>query len=199
MGFGVGVMIMFVKKSIQRKNKRDLTIAESTVSFESQQPEPVNAYEEINDIISVSHDADINQNDEHSDTSYPSVNTERSSQNSQHTDYLNPYQSITPCTDHHLYMTTATSLDSDSTNQFVTEAYSSPFSDSGKTEGSNKNYSGSCISRQLNYVELQMNTSIKAKNNVSDKYVNTCIFADQPNQDQPSTQKTHYAEITHTV
>lgn len=191
----MGVMIMFVKKCIQRKHKRDLTIAESTVSFESH-PEPVNAYEEINDIISVSHDADINQND-NSDTSNSSVNTERSSQNSQHTDYLNPYQPIIPCTDHHLYMTTATSQDFNSANQFVTEAYSSPVS--GKTEGSNKNYSGSSFSRQLNYVELQMNTSIQAKNNVSDKYVNTLILADQPNLDQPSTQKTQYAEITHTA
>ncbi|XP_052067570.1 uncharacterized protein LOC127706877 [Mytilus californianus] len=197
MGFGVGVIFMFFKQSIQRNKRQDPTIAETNASFEIQ-GETVNAYEEIDDITFVSHDASIYQNEENSDTSSNSINTEQRSENNNNTIYLNPYQPIIPTTKHHLYMITVTSEDSSNTVQ-LDAVHSPSFCDDDKTDDSGKSDSGSRISRQLNYVELDMNATMSEDNKVSAKYVNTRIYANQATENKASTQKTQYAEIVHTV
>ncbi|CAC5375590.1 unnamed protein product [Mytilus coruscus] len=98
------------EKISQRYKRRDSAIAETNISLEIQM-ETLNNYEEIDDIIFISHDTYINQNEENSDTSRTSVNIERRSHNALSTDYLNPYQSKIPITDNHLYITAETSAD----------------------------------------------------------------------------------------
>ncbi|CAC5398317.1 unnamed protein product [Mytilus coruscus] len=189
---------MFFIQNIQKNKRRDTTIAETNASLEIH-TETVNAYEEIDEIILIPHDAYINQNGENSDTSRTSMNTEQRSQNNLNTDYLNPYQPIIPTKEHLLYMTMVTSEDSSNTAQLDAAGDSQSFCDDDNTDGSGKSDSGSRISRQLNYVELDMNDTMPEDNKVSDKYVNTRIYANQSTENKASTQKTQYAQIVHTV
>ncbi|CAC5417566.1 unnamed protein product [Mytilus coruscus] len=196
-GVGVSVIFIFFLKNIKRNKRIDPTIAETNASLEIQ-AETVNAYEEIDEIISISNDAYINQNGENSDTSSTSINTEQRSQNNLNTDYLNPYQPIIRTTEHHLYMTTVTSEDSSNTAQLDAAGDSPTFCNNDKTDGSGKSDSGSQMSRQLNYVELDMNATMSEDNKVSGKYENTRLFANQQTEKQTASQNTQYAEIVHT-
>ncbi|CAC5417564.1 unnamed protein product [Mytilus coruscus] len=197
-GVGVSVIFIFFLNNIQRNKRRDPTIARTNASLEIQ-AETVNAYEEIDEIILIPHDAYIYQNGENSDTSSTSMNTEQRSQNNLNTDYLNPYQPIIRTTEHHLYMTTVTSKDSSNTAKLDAAEDSSSFCDNDKTDGSGKSESGSRISRQLNYVELDMNATMSEDKEVSGKYENTRLFANQQTEKQTASQNTQYAEIVHTV
>ncbi|CAG2251221.1 unnamed protein product [Mytilus edulis] len=196
MGFGVGVIFMFFKQFIKRNKRQDPTTAETNESLEIR-GDPINAYEEIDDTIFVSHDANIYQDEENSDTSSDSSNTEQRSENTQNTDYLNPYQPIIPTTDPHLYMTPVANTECNNTDPEATAVRSSSFSNDDKN-GSLRSDSDNLISRPLHYVELEINT-LSEDNKEPDKYVNTSINANRPTENKASTQKTQYAEIVHTV
>lgn len=195
MGIGVGVIFMFAKQFIKRNKRQDPT-AETNESLEIR-GDPINAYEEIDDTIFVSHDANIHQDEENSDTSSDSSNTEQRSENTQNTDYLNPYQPIIPTTDPHMYMTPVANTECNNTDSEATAVRSSSLSNDDNN-GSLRIYSDNIMSRPLHYVELEINT-LSEDNKEPDKYVNTSINANRLTENKASTQKTQYAEIVHTV
>lgn len=187
MGFGIGVIFMFLKQFIKRNKRQDPTTPETNELFEIR-GDPINAYEEIDDTIFVSHDANIYQDEENSDTSSDSSNTEQRSENTQNTDYLNPYQPIMPNTDPHLYMTPVANTECNNTDPEATAVRSSSLSNNDKN-GSLRSDSDNLMSRPLHCVVLEINI-LSEDNKEPDKYVNTSINANRPTENKASTQKT---------
>lgn len=106
---------MVFKQIMQRNKRNDSAIPEASISLGFQR-ETLNSYEEIDDMILISHDTDINEDEENSDTSR---NSEQRGHNNLNNDYLNPYQQIIPTSDNYLYITMETSADINTTDQNI--------------------------------------------------------------------------------